>query len=193
VVDEGDWRGRAVFVRADIPNEPPTALFTRTCTELACSFDATSSTDPDGTIASYAWDFGDGTTGSGLNVQHTYALPSGYNVTLVVTDNTGHVGVNTQTVSVASSNPTAAFSITPQSPHTTDVISLDGSGSSAVLGRVIVTYAWEFSGAFVGTASGSAVSVGPVGGSGGTLTIKLTVTDSAGQIGILSKTIQIQP
>jgi hypothetical protein len=58
---------------------------------------------------------------------------------------------------------------------------------------VIVTYKWEFTGAFVGTSSGSTTSIGPIGGAGGTLTIKLTVTDSAGQVGILTKNLVIQP
>ena len=157
-------------------------------------FNASGSKASDGhTISSYAWDFGDGTTGSGVSLQHTFALPGGYNVTLVITDDTGRTGSLTQTVSVATSNPTASFTVQPQTAHTTDIISLDATASSAVLGRVIVTYAWQFSGAFVGNANGAQISIGPVGGVGGTLTIKLTVTDSAGQIGILTKVIQIQP
>ncbi len=40
-------------------------------------------------IVDYAWDFGDGTSGSGVTVQHTFTLPQGYNVTLVVTDDIG--------------------------------------------------------------------------------------------------------
>jgi len=145
-------------------------------------------------IVSYDWDFGDGSShASGVQVQHTYALPAQYNVTLVVTDDTGRTGVITQPVTAASSNPTAAFTSAPASPHSTDIISLDATSSSAVLGRVIVSYAWDFKGAFVGTATGSQTTFGPIGGVGGTVTIKLTVTDSAGQIGILTKTITIQP
>src|SRR5437764_15427173 len=46
-------------------NAPPTASFTATPSGLAVAFDGTASKDPDGTIASYAWTFGDGTTGTG--------------------------------------------------------------------------------------------------------------------------------
>jgi PKD repeat protein len=177
----------------------PTAKFTVSPTTpiagTVSNFNASESkADTGHVIANYDWDFGDGSPhASGVTVQHTYALPSAYNVTLVVTDDTGRTGVTTQTVTAASSNPTATFSIAPQTPHTTDVISLDASNSSAVLGRVIVTYKWEFTGAFVGTSSGSTTSIGPIGGAGGTLTIKLTVTDSAGQVGILTKNLVIQP
>ena len=47
------------------PNVPPTADFTTTCDYLACDFDASTSTDTDGTVDDYAWDFGDGQTGTG--------------------------------------------------------------------------------------------------------------------------------
>ncbi len=157
-------------------------------------FNASASKAANGhSIVSYDWDFGDGTTASGVTVSHTFALPGGYAVTLVVTDDTGRTGSITQTVTAATSNPTASFTSAPSPVHTTDIISLDATASSAVLGRVIVTYQWDFSGAFVGTASGSTVNIGPIGGAGGTLTVKLTVTDSGGQIGILTRTITILP
>ncbi len=50
------------------------------------SFSGADSTDPDGRIVSYAWDFGDGTTGSGVNVTHSYKAAGTYKVTLTVTD-----------------------------------------------------------------------------------------------------------
>ncbi len=52
---------------------PPVASFTAGCTNLTCSFNAGASTDSDGTIAGYAWDFGDGTTGTGVTPSHAYA------------------------------------------------------------------------------------------------------------------------
>lgn len=53
------------------------------------SFDATSSSDPDGTIVHYAWDFGDGNTGTGMITAHSYSSDGTYTVTLTVTDNDG--------------------------------------------------------------------------------------------------------
>lgn len=69
-------------------NQPPVADFTATPNNLTAAFDASSSVD-DGSIVSYAWDFGDSTTGSGLTTSHGYAAAGTYSVTLLVTDNGG--------------------------------------------------------------------------------------------------------
>src|SRR5205814_6962005 len=50
-------------VQVTAPNQPPTAAFTSSCTGLACSFSDQSS-DPDGSVTSWQWTFGDGTSGS---------------------------------------------------------------------------------------------------------------------------------
>jgi PKD repeat protein len=68
-------------------NQPPTAAATITCDLLACSFDASGSDDPDGTISKYDWDFGDGETGTGETTSHTYGSAGAKTVTLTVTDN----------------------------------------------------------------------------------------------------------
>ena len=78
------------------PNQPPTASFTFACVDLTCTFDASASSDPDGTIVTYAWDFGDGSpvdTSSGATANHIYALAGSYNVQLTVTDD-GSVPAN---------------------------------------------------------------------------------------------------
>ena len=66
-------------------NGAPTAAFTASCTDLSCSFDAAGSSDPDGDALSYAWDFGDGNSGSGVSPGHTYTAGT-YTVTLTVSD-----------------------------------------------------------------------------------------------------------
>ena len=71
------------------PNQAPTAAFTLHGAALAASFDGSGSSDADGTIASYAWDFGDGSTGTGMKPSHTYAAAGDYTVTLTVTDDGG--------------------------------------------------------------------------------------------------------
>jgi PKD repeat protein len=55
----------------------------------AVSFSSAGSTDPDGSIASYAWTFGDGATSTQANPNHTYTAVGGYSVALTVTDNAG--------------------------------------------------------------------------------------------------------
>src|SRR6185312_12341175 len=63
------------------PNQPPVAAFTSSCTQLTCSFTSTSS-DPDGSVASYAWTFGDGGTASTQNPSHTYTAGGTFTVTV---------------------------------------------------------------------------------------------------------------
>jgi len=90
----------------------PSASFTAspnpTTPGSSVSFDASGSSDPDGTIASYSWDFGDGSAaGSGVAPSHAYAAAGSYQVTLTVTDNGGETGSVSHTVKV--SVPTVEF------------------------------------------------------------------------------------
>ncbi|MFI6326232.1 S8 family serine peptidase [Nonomuraea sp. NPDC050556] len=83
-------------------NQPPVASFTQSCdnTTRVCSFNGSGSTDPDGSIASYAWTFGDSTSGSGATVSHTYAAAGTYTVTLTVTDNGGATNSTSKNITV---------------------------------------------------------------------------------------------
>ncbi|MGC0366345.1 PKD repeat protein [Rhodococcus sp. 27YEA15] len=93
-------RGQGVAV-----NKPPVAAFTEAVTGLAVAFDASASTDPDGTIASYEWNFGDDATGATTTVgtaktDHTYAAAGTYTVTLTVVDNGGAKNTTSHPVTV---------------------------------------------------------------------------------------------
>jgi PKD repeat protein len=81
-------------------NQPPTAAFTATPANLVTTFDATASSDPDGTVTGYAWDFGDSTTGTGNKPTHTYSAAGSYPVKLTVTDDQGATNSLTKTVTV---------------------------------------------------------------------------------------------
>ncbi len=74
-------------------NTPPAASFTRSPSfgesPLSVFFNAEASTDPDGTIASYDWSFGDGTSGAGETTTHAYETPGTYSAELTVTDDRG--------------------------------------------------------------------------------------------------------
>ncbi len=69
-------------------------------TGVAVSFSSTGSSDSDGTIVSYLWDFGDGNTSSAANPNHTYSVSGTYNVTLTVTDNNGATGTDNATATI---------------------------------------------------------------------------------------------
>ena len=91
------------------PNTPPTASFTYSCSGLACAFTSTSS-DSDGTIALYAWNFGDGTSSSSQNPSKTFAADGAYSVMLTVTDNDSADSSATQLVTVSSTTTAISLS-----------------------------------------------------------------------------------
>lgn len=89
-------------------NTPPTAQASATPTSgtapLAVAFSAAGSRDLDGTITSYSWNFGDGTTGSGATVNHTYTAAGTYDARLTVTDNFGATGSATVRITVTAAS-----------------------------------------------------------------------------------------
>lgn len=108
-----DW---AILVTRNLGgNAAPTAQFTTDRTSgvapLAIQFDASASVDTDGTISSYAWNFGDGNTANGREVSHTYLDPGTYIAQLTVTDNDGAIATATRSIEV--SEPTGGPCETP--------------------------------------------------------------------------------
>ncbi len=87
--DRGATATATTSVKVLAPNVKPQAAFTASATDLTVAVDGSSSSDPDGTIASYAWSFGDDATAEGATASHTYAQAGTYTVTLTVTDDRG--------------------------------------------------------------------------------------------------------
>lgn len=106
MVDQSmDWRSRGGFIwngSPALPQSDPIAVFDTTCADLHCAFDATGSSDPDGRVAQWNWDFGDGTVASGETAEHTYDADGTYTVSLTVTDNRGRTNTSSQALSVQS-------------------------------------------------------------------------------------------
>ena len=82
------------------PNVGPTPVIASGSTGLTGLFDGTGSTDPDGTIDAYAWDFGDGTSATGPTVSHAYGGSGIYTVSLTVTDDDGVSTTTTAPVTI---------------------------------------------------------------------------------------------
>jgi len=146
-------------------------------------FDASDSTDDRG-IASYSWNFGDGTTSTSVVVSHTYDTPGSYPVTLTVTDYFGNQDIATVTVAAGDSEgPTAAISTLPDPPTVgIDVnITFDGTASTVSgdcgCGTTIVSYEWDFGDGE--TDSGPIVTHSY--DTADTYTVTLTVKDSNGK------------
>ena len=173
-----------VTVTAPPVNKVPVTSFTSTAKDLGITVDGSGSSDPDGTVDSYAWDFGDGTTGQGATVTHTYTAAGPYTVKLTVTDDQGATGEKTDQVTVTAPPvnkvPVASFTSTAKDLG----ITVDGSGSSDPDGTVD-SYAWDFGDGTTGqgaTATHTYTAAGPY-------TVKLTVTDDQGATG--EKTDQV--
>jgi PKD repeat protein len=154
----------------------------------AVTLDGSGSTDPDGTIASYAWNFGNGSSGSGVSPSVTYAGAGTFTVTLTVTDNAGATSTpatTSVTVSVGLQPPVAVAG-GPYSGSVGIPVAFSGTGSQDPDGS-IVSWAWNFGD---GT-TGSGASPTHAYATGGTFTVTLTVTDNDNLTDIATATVNI--
>lgn len=128
-------------------------------------------------LVAYAWDFGDGSKGSGRVASHQFRDVGTYTVTLTVTDLAGRKGSRSLNVAVESAGlPTASFVFSPTNPGIGEEIAFNGAGSTAIAPRTIVKYDWQF-----GTdRTGSGMVVFKTYDTPGTYNVTLTVTDDAG-------------
>jgi PKD repeat protein len=153
----------------------PIASFTVSCTELTCQVDGVASSDPDGSVDNYAWDFGDSGTASGVTAEHTYALAGAYTITLTVTDNRAGTGTTTRNINVA---PPAAE------------ITFVGSDTSTVNGAsatVDVPAAVVSGDALLVSAASNSNTTPLTGPSGSGWTLLQTVTAGTGMTSVWSK------
>lgn len=175
-------------------NRPPVARFTatpeKTDTATPVAFDATTSSDPDGHIAKYLWDFGDGSNKrTGSTVEHKYVEGGKhFTVTLTVTDDGGATATATKTVEISKSKfPIARFAADPVTTDINTPVEFDASASEDPDGR-IVKYSWDFGD---NTPKKGNVKTEHQYTKMGTYTVTLTVTDNFNQSASDSKHITV--
>ncbi|HKU62332.1 MAG TPA: PKD domain-containing protein [Gemmatimonadales bacterium] len=156
-------------------NDPPHAEFEVTCQDLRCTF-VDRSDDPDGAVASWSWDFGDGSTSSERNPSHTYASAGRFTVLLMVTDDKGAADTRTHTA-----EPTAPPTDANEPPHADfdvhcDHLTCAFVDQSTDDDGVIVSRQWSFGDGSSSTESNPTHTYG----SPGHYNASLTVTDDDG-------------
>jgi PKD repeat protein len=187
---------------------PPTAAVKPTtqspAINQAVNFNAgASAAAPGRTIASYSWNFGDGATGSGINVTHAFVAAGAFTVTLTVTDDVGQKSTASQTESVAAAGPPTAFASFTFSPAVGVVnqpMSFDGSASTpSIGGGVIVSWVWNFGDTSKLFSGGPTIQhtyltppLPPPPPPMSPYTVTLTVTDTLGRTGTTTKTVAVQ-
>ncbi len=163
---------------------PPEAVISSSAvtgdTPLTVSFNGTGSS---GDIASYAWDFGDNTSGTGSQVSHNYTTAGTYNATLIVTSSTGTTSQTSITITATTPPvpPKAVISSSAVTGNTPLTVSFDGTGSTGD----IVSYAWSFGDNSSGTGSQASHNYTTAG----TYNATLTVTSPTGTTSQTSVTI----
>jgi PKD repeat protein len=172
-------------------NQAPTAAFSVSPTPVrpnqAATFNASGSTDSDGTIANYEWDFdGNGTyevnAGASATINHTYTAEGNFTVGLRITDNGGATDLTARAVQViANVAPTAALSATPNPLVVSQTVTFNGSGSSDPDGT-IAKYEWDLdaNGTFERDSGASATTTTSYSTTG-TRSVVLRVTDNGGK------------
>lgn len=189
--DGGAVDSASTTVTIGSANQAPTANAGgpyETSSGEALVFDGTGSSDPDGSISGYAWDFGDGTTGSGATPSHVYTVEGIYNVSLTVTDDSGlsHSDTTGVTVGKIANQPPVAEANGPYAGTVGLLVSFDNSGSSDP-NNAIVSYTWDFGDG----ASATGPNPGHTYDEAGRYNVTLMVTDNDGAMDSDSTTVTI--
>jgi PKD repeat protein len=163
-----------------VVNAPPVAAAgpdRRVATGEVVAFDATGSSDPDGRIVDWLWDFGDGGQARGAKVAYAYPTPGEYRVGLTVRDDSGTATSEARDRLTVLVNAPPVAVAGPAQVVTSSEVRFDGSGSSDPDGA-IARYEWDFGDG--GTGSGAMPT--HVYAQPGTYQVRLTVTDDSGTV-----------
>ncbi|EMR74272.1 PDK repeat-containing protein, partial [Thermoplasmatales archaeon SCGC AB-539-N05] len=157
--------------------EPPVADFTwspLSPTDLDTIQFTDASTDSDGTVVAWSWNFGDGNTSTLQNLTHQYADNGTYNVTLNVTDNDGATNTTSKNIIVDDIHPVANFTYTPATPTDLDTIQFNDTSTDS--DGMVVSWYWDLGDGNTSTLQNLTHQYAD----NGTYTVTLTVWDDDG-------------
>lgn len=186
-----------VILVGTLSGTAPTATYTIVTVgpylpEQVITFDGTLSSDPDGAIRRWDWDWGDGkfTYNGGRIVTHSWKEVGQYPVTLTVTDDSGLKGIFSQNLLIGGTGtaPTASFFFTPTNPSKGQQVVFDASASSDSDG-VVRSYYWTWGDG--GHDTQSVPQAYHTYGNDGNYFVLLTVTDDDGLQGISTATVPV--
>jgi len=195
VTDNGGKTNTASIVVNVLPeNRTPVARISTNAVQgeapLKITFNGSKSNDPDGKITGYSWDFGDGSKGSGVYLNHSYTSAGTYTAVLTVTDNGGATGFASIVIKALQSNqaPVARISASKISGKIPFSVTLSGLNSNDADGK-ISSYKWNFGDGY----TSSSARVSHTYRTAGTFTVTLTVTDNKKATGTASLVITANP
>jgi DNA/RNA endonuclease G (NUC1) len=168
-------------------DRPPVAMWSGPTTAAegaSVTFDATASSDPDGDVLTYLWDFGDGTTGTSATPAHTYADNGSYTVTLTVKDPVGAEDFRSNAIVISNAAPIVRTLTTTASVVSGETVFALGTFSDAGTTDSPWSYVFDWGGGSTSTGSTSD-QTGSLGSSrsflaAGSYSVSLTVTDKDG-------------
>ncbi len=147
---------------------------------MPIQFAAFASTDSDGTIVSYDWDFGDGQTAPGISATHAYTNNGTFTVRLTVTDDLGGLDTTSVTIHIGNRAP----KIIAATPHAGFVLALHGTQTLVVVASDPdgdpLTYSWTVDGL---PANGATSSYEFVGSNIGSHIVRVLVSDGFAHVG----------
>ena len=182
-----------------VVNAPPEASFSynplNPIVNQTITFDASASSDIDGVIANYTWNFGDGGVGYGKIVKHSYTKGGSYKVELKVKDNDGAtnsvsrmITVNNQT---GNKPPIANFVFTPSNPSVGDEVTFNASSSYDPDGHIVL-YKWDWNGDGKFDSSYTQPIAKHSWSKAGKYVVTLQVIDNASLSNTVSKTVEVK-
>jgi PKD domain/Bacterial Ig domain len=181
-----------VTVSSPPGNASPVPTIVKTCTNNSCVFDARGTTDENAPTVVYAWNFGNGRSGTGPLPTHIFSTPGTFTVTVTATDEYGAVGTATTTVAIA--NPpgnVAPSAVFPQPSCVGLVCGVSGAASTDANVGDSIAYSFNWGD---GTTPGMVASGNHAYATAGTYTITMTATDGWGAAAApISRTVTVSP